>query len=56
MNLGPAILSVNLIVLDVHDFDIILGMDWLEAYHATMDCFAKTIIFRLKGTQADLMV
>ena len=40
----------------MHDFDIILGMDWLEAYHATMDCFAKTITFRLKGAQAELMI
>ncbi|XXG53552.1 hypothetical protein AAC387_Pa03g1635 [Persea americana] len=50
------VLLANLIVLDMYDFDIILGMDWLEAYHAMMDCFAKTITFRLKGAQVELMI
>ena len=40
----------------MHDFDVILGMDWLEIYHATMDCFSKTITFKLKGEQADLII
>ena len=48
-------LPVDLIILDMHDFDVILGMDWLETYHATMDCFSKTFTFKLKGEQADLM-
>jgi hypothetical protein len=49
--LGDVNLPTNLIVLDMHDFDIILGMDWLETCHATMDCFSKTITFRLQGAQ-----
>ena len=40
--LGEVNLPVDLIILDMHDFDVILGMDWLEKYHATMDCFSKT--------------
>ena len=40
----------------MHDFDVILCMDWLEKYHATMDCFTKTITFKLKGDQADLII
>ena len=40
----------------MHNFDVILGMDWLETYHATMHCFSKTITFKLKGEQADLMI
>ena len=36
---------VDLIPLGIHDFDIILGMDWLGKYRAQMDCFAKTVTF-----------
>ena len=54
--LGEANLPTDLITLDMHDFDVILGMDWLEEYHATMDCFSKTITFMLKGEQADLLI
>jgi len=36
-------LSADLIPLPLHDFDIILGMDWLGRHRAQMDCFAKTI-------------
>ena len=31
----------------MHDFDIILGMDWLAGHHATMECFTKVITFKL---------
>jgi hypothetical protein len=37
--------SADLIPLPLHDFDIILGMDWLGRHRAQMDCFAKTITF-----------
>ena len=39
----------NLILLDMHDFDVILGMDWLSGNHATLDCFNKTISFKIDG-------
>lgn len=32
----------------MHDFDIILGMDWLFEYHAMMDYFNKTSSFKLE--------
>ncbi|GAV77458.1 RVP_2 domain-containing protein [Cephalotus follicularis] len=37
----------DLIVSPLHDFDVILGMDWLSAYRAYMDCFNKTVDFCL---------
>lgn len=37
-------LAINLILLDFFSSDIILGMDWLEAYCAIIDCYDKTII------------
>ena len=33
----------NLVLLDIQDFDVILGMDWLSRHHATMDCFMKIV-------------
>ena len=37
-------LRVDLVPLDMFDFDIILGMDWLSMYHVKMDCYNKVII------------
>lgn len=34
---------VYFIMLDVMDFDEILGMDWLSNNHTFLDCFVKTI-------------
>ncbi|KAL0546397.1 hypothetical protein IC582_016305 [Cucumis melo] len=38
-------LDVTLLVLDMQDFDVILGMDWLLANHASIDCFGKEVVF-----------
>ncbi|KAA0037369.1 pol protein [Cucumis melo var. makuwa] len=38
-------LDVTLLVLDMQDFDVILGMDWLSANHANIDCFGKEVVF-----------
>ena len=40
------ILKANLIPLEMSDFDVILGMDWLSSQRASMDCFTKKIVFR----------
>ncbi|KAJ0084999.1 hypothetical protein Patl1_30344 [Pistacia atlantica] len=40
------VLEANLIMLNKHDFDVILGMDWLAIHRATVDCFRKEITFR----------
>ncbi|XP_070020573.1 uncharacterized protein [Nicotiana sylvestris] len=40
---------VDLILLDMVDFDVILGMDWLSPYHAILDCHAKTMTLALLG-------
>ncbi|KAL5773512.1 hypothetical protein ACOSQ2_013436 [Xanthoceras sorbifolium] len=39
----------DLIVLDIHDFDVILGIDWLSRCHATVDCFRKEVRFSRLG-------
>ncbi|XP_070042934.1 uncharacterized protein [Nicotiana tomentosiformis] len=33
----------DLLLLDMTDFEIILGMDWLSPYHAILDYHAKTV-------------
>lgn len=38
-------LLVDLILLDMSEFDVILGMDWLLAHHSSIDCFRKTTMF-----------
>ena len=43
------ILKANLIPLEMTDFDVILGMDWLSSHQASMDCFTKKIVFRKLG-------
>lgn len=34
----------NLILLDILDFNIILGMDWLARHHTRLDFYAKIVI------------
>ncbi|WRX31630.1 hypothetical protein QQP08_024117 [Theobroma cacao] len=36
----------DLILLEILDFDLILGMDWLIAHRANVDCFRKEVILR----------
>ncbi|GJZ34129.1 putative reverse transcriptase domain-containing protein, partial [Tanacetum coccineum] len=35
----------NLLPILMLDFDVILGMDWLASHRATIDCYARTMIF-----------
>nr|GMC73664.1 LRR receptor-like serine/threonine-protein kinase FLS2 [Ipomoea batatas] len=41
----------NLALLDMHDFDVILGMDWLSKNHAFIDCSKGKVIFQIPGQQ-----
>ena len=38
--------SVDLIALPFHEFDLILGMDWLSKHRAIVDCDKKTIVLK----------
>lgn len=35
----------DLVLFDIKDFDVILGIYWLAVYHASIDCFHKTVNF-----------
>nr|GEY75518.1 reverse transcriptase [Tanacetum cinerariifolium] len=39
------ICNANLFLLDMYDFDTILGMDWLINHRATIVCHTKSVIF-----------
>ncbi|XP_070017561.1 uncharacterized protein [Nicotiana sylvestris] len=39
----------DLLLLDMVDFDIILGMDWLSSQYAILDCHAKTVTLAMPG-------
>ena len=44
-------LKANLISLEMYDFDVILGMDWLSTHRASVDCFTKKVVVRKPGFQ-----
>ena len=35
----------DLILLDIHHCDVILGMDWLSRHHVIVDCYRKKVRF-----------
>ncbi|WRX21068.1 Retrotransposon gag domain - like 10 [Theobroma cacao] len=42
----------DLIPLEILDFDLILGMDWLTAHQANVDCFRKEVVLQnSEGTE-----
>ena len=40
---------VDLVILEMVDFDVILGMTWLSPQFATLDCNAKTVTLAKPG-------
>nr|GEV92399.1 retrotransposon protein, putative, Ty3-gypsy subclass [Tanacetum cinerariifolium] len=45
LRVGDDIRFANLLPLEMSDFDIILGMDWLTEHRATIDCHSRRVIF-----------
>ncbi|KAJ4773005.1 DNA/RNA polymerases superfamily protein [Rhynchospora pubera] len=44
-------LPANLVVLDMRDFDILLGLDWLSTHHAVVDCKNRSVRFGKADTE-----
>ena len=44
-------LLADLALLDVLEFDVILGMDWLSKHYATVDCRRKEVIFKIPNVE-----
>ena len=36
-------------LLDMFEFDVILGMDWLSTFYASIECFGKKVVFIIPG-------
>ena len=47
--IGYKEMTVDVVLLSLQDFDVILGMDWLASYHASVDCFGKQVTFSIPG-------
>ena len=41
--IGGQEFPVDLVALDMRDFDVVLGMDWLYHHRATLDCYKKEV-------------
>ena len=39
----------DLVLIDLQIFYVILGMDWLASYRASVDCFGKRVTFSILG-------
>ncbi|XP_043705411.1 uncharacterized protein LOC122655270 [Telopea speciosissima] len=44
-------LEASLIVLDMKDFDVILGMDWLSTHGASLICAERKVLFKPVGAE-----
>ncbi|KAM2369066.1 hypothetical protein ACFXTH_046546 [Malus domestica] len=49
MMVEDIVMPANLISLDIVDFDVILGTDWLHYNHAMINCYGKTVTFHRAG-------
>ena len=47
--IGYQEMSIDLVLPDLQDLDVILGMNWLAFYHASIDCFGKRVTFSILG-------
>ena len=43
LEISRILLTVDLQVIDISDFDVILGMDWLTAHRVIIDCDSRRI-------------
>ncbi|XP_077249182.1 uncharacterized protein LOC143888629 [Tasmannia lanceolata] len=51
IKIGDRELLGDLVLLDMNDFKVILGMDWLASYHASVVCFHKLVRFNILGEE-----
>ena len=40
-----------LVELPMHDFDFIIGMDWLDSCYACIDCRSRVVRFRFPNEE-----
>ena len=47
--IGGQEFPADLVALDMRDFDVVIGMDWLSRHRATLDCHKKEVKFHRPG-------
>ena len=47
--IGGQEFPADLVALDMRDFDVVLGMDWLSHHRATLHCYKKEVKLRRLG-------
>ena len=43
LEISGTLLTVDLMIMDMSEFDVILGMDWLTAYRVVIDCERRRV-------------
>ena len=43
LEISGILLTVDMRVMDMSEFDVILGMDWLTAYRVVVDCERRRV-------------
>ena len=52
LEISGTLLTVDLRIMDMSEFDVILGMDWLTAYKVVIDCELRRVTaYMLDGTR-----
>lgn len=51
INIKGKNLPINLSVFKSLGYDVILGMDWLSKYYASINCREKVVVFQLPGVE-----
>ena len=44
-------MPIDMLVLPMSDFEVVLGMNWLNHYRATIDCYGATLSFEIGNRQ-----
>ena len=51
LEISRTLLTVDLRIMDMSEFDVILGMDWLKAYRVVIDCERRRVtVYTQDGT------
>ncbi|KAL0299998.1 UNVERIFIED_CONTAM: hypothetical protein Sangu_2504800 [Sesamum angustifolium] len=49
LRIGDVNLPVDLVVMDLKEFDVILGIDWLAQHRAVVDCYKTEVMIKSSG-------
>ena len=53
LEISGTLVTVDLRIMDMSEFDVIPGMDWLTAYRVVIDCESRRVIaYTQDGTRA----